>query len=141
MNTNLSITNWWLIYHVSMATLYFLTNNYLFKINNRNTRTWCETCLKLTIKTPCSSVSVVEQVSIGGVISFKQIELYVWWRSDYWSTLKSCKVGVSVFGWFLVIPPSAGWFWAISDYFMIYTIYMIYFFQLYSYHLKAFSSR
>ena len=128
MNTNLSITNWWLIYHVSMATLYFLTNNYLFKVNNRNTRTWCETCLKLTIKTPCSSVSVVEKVSIGSVISFKQIELYVWWRSDYWSTLKSRKVGVSVFGWFLVIPPSAGWFWAISDYFMIYTIYIIHFF-------------
>ena len=128
MNTNLSITNWWLIYHVSMATLYFLTNNYLFKVKNRNTRTWCETCLKLTIKTPCSSVSIVEQVSIGGVISFKKIELYVWWRSDYWSTLKSCKVGVNVFGWFLVIPPSTGWFWAISDYFMIYTICIIHFF-------------
>ena len=54
---------------------------YLFKINNRNTRTRCEICLKLTIKTPerhpcsthmftpyftpCSSVSIVnfEQVN------------------------------------------------------------------------------
>ena len=24
--------------------------NYMFKVNNRNTRTWCETCSKLTIK-------------------------------------------------------------------------------------------
>ena len=27
-------------------------NIYLFKVNNRNTRTRCETCSKLTIKTP-----------------------------------------------------------------------------------------
>ena len=53
---------------------------------------------------------------------------------------KSSKAGVSAFGWFLVILPGTGWFWAISDYFMIYTIYMIYFSQIYSYHLKAFSS-
>ena len=26
--------------------------NYMFKVNNRNTRTWCEICSKLTIKTP-----------------------------------------------------------------------------------------
>ena len=26
--------------------------NYMFKVNNRNTRTRCETCSKLTIKTP-----------------------------------------------------------------------------------------
>ena len=24
----------------------------MFKVNNRNTRTWCETCSKLTIKIP-----------------------------------------------------------------------------------------
>ena len=51
-----------------MAALYFPTNNYLFKGNNRNTIKWSEICLKLTIKTPCSRVSVVEQVVIGGVI-------------------------------------------------------------------------
>ena len=41
---------------------------YLFKINNRNSRTMCEICSKLTIKTPddvidftnCSAVSTVE---------------------------------------------------------------------------------
>ena len=65
-----------------MGTLYFPTNNYMFKVNNRNTRAWCEICLKLTIKTSCSSVSAVEQVIIGGVISFKQIVLYVWWATD-----------------------------------------------------------
>ena len=48
----------------------------------------------------------------------------------YWnqSTFKSCMAGASAFGWFLVILPGVGWFWAISDYFMIYTFYMIYFF-------------
>ena len=25
---------------------------YLFKVNNRNAKTWCEICSKLTIKTP-----------------------------------------------------------------------------------------
>ena len=33
----------------------------MFKVNNRNTRTWCEICSKLTIKTPerrRSSVSI-----------------------------------------------------------------------------------
>ena len=112
-----------------------LKNSYLFKVNNRNTWIWFEISLKLTIKTQCSSVSVVNQVIIGGVISFKQFGLYVWWRSilfnivKNWNrtTFKSCKVALSAFGWFLVIPSSSGWFWAISDYFMIYTIYIIYF--------------
>ena len=45
-------------------------------------------------------------------------------------------VDASAFGQFLVIPIGVGWFWAISDYFMIYTSYAIYSFQLYSYHLK-----
>ena len=48
--------------------------NYMFKINNRNTRTRCKICSKLTIKTPercqftpCSSVSIVnfEQINAG----------------------------------------------------------------------------
>ena len=29
-----------------------LAGNYMFKVNNRNTRTRCEICSKLTIKTP-----------------------------------------------------------------------------------------
>ena len=38
---------------------------YMFKVNNRNTRKRCEICSKLTIKTPFSSVSIVnfEQVN------------------------------------------------------------------------------
>ena len=50
--------------------------NYMFKVNNRNTRTRCEICSKLIIKTPerrhcllvpCSSVSIVnfDQVNAG----------------------------------------------------------------------------
>ena len=30
----------------------FPAGNYMFKVNNRNTRTRCEICSKLTIKTP-----------------------------------------------------------------------------------------
>ena len=33
--------------------------NYLLKVKYRNTRTWCKICLKLKIKKPCPSVSVV----------------------------------------------------------------------------------
>ena len=33
---------------------------YLLKVSNRNTRKSCKTCSKLTINTPCSSVSVVD---------------------------------------------------------------------------------
>ena len=38
-----------------LETLYLRDNpagNYMFKVNNRNTRTRCEICSKLTIKTP-----------------------------------------------------------------------------------------
>ena len=30
---------------------YYRADNYMFKVNNRNTRTRCEICSKLTIKT------------------------------------------------------------------------------------------
>ena len=33
--------------------------NHLFKVNNRNTKTRYEICSKLTLKTPCSSVSSI----------------------------------------------------------------------------------
>ena len=38
---------------LSLLTRYFYpAGNYMFKVNNRNTRTRCEICSKLTIKTP-----------------------------------------------------------------------------------------
>ena len=61
--------------------------NYPLKVNNRNTRTRCEICSKLTIKIPerrqwpyftlCSSVSIVnfEQVNAGCVASIAQKEI------------------------------------------------------------------
>ena len=49
--------------------------------------------------------------------------------------------GASVFGQLLVIQPGTGWFWTITDDFMIYTIYMVYFLLLYWYHFEGFSSR
>ena len=35
--------------HLSQS---FTAGIYLFEVNNRNTKTWCEICLKLTIKIP-----------------------------------------------------------------------------------------
>ena len=69
----------------------FPAGNYLFKVNNRNIRTRCETCLKLTIKTPerrhwtyftpCSSVSIVnfEQVNAnwGDIAKFNTLRYFV----------------------------------------------------------------
>ena len=58
------------------------TGNYMFKVKNRNTRTRCEICSKLTIKVPerphCSSVSVVnfEHVIPGWVIYGKIYDKY-----------------------------------------------------------------
>ena len=63
-----------------------------FKVNNRNTRTWCEISLKLTIKTPWSNVSIIEQVIISVVISLTKIMLYVRWTADYRSYLLSLKI-------------------------------------------------
>ena len=46
--------------------LHPLTNNYLFKVNNKNTEKSCEICSKLTIKTlerrqwRCSNVFIVK---------------------------------------------------------------------------------
>ena len=56
-------------------TFLFPADIYMFKVNNRNTRTRCKICSKLTIKTPerrhtpCSSVSNVnsEQVNASWV--------------------------------------------------------------------------
>ena len=48
--------------------------NYLFKVNNRNTRARCETCSKLTIKTPkglpwwCSGVFIVNSEHISHLV-------------------------------------------------------------------------
>ena len=65
----ISINDYASIHHI------FPAGNCMFKVNNRNTRTWCEICSKLTIKipelwayfTPCPSVSIVnfEQVNAG----------------------------------------------------------------------------
>ena len=40
---------------IKLVSFTFIENpsgNYIFKVNNRNTRAWCEICLKLTTKTP-----------------------------------------------------------------------------------------
>ena len=46
------------LFHLTLSTKHLTLTNafpasiYLFKVNNRNTRTRCEICSKLTIKTP-----------------------------------------------------------------------------------------
>ena len=69
------------IRHTAATLILFPAGNYMFKVNNRNTRARCEICLKLTIKipewrqrlwtyfTPCSRVSVAnfEHVNTGCV--------------------------------------------------------------------------
>ena len=35
-----------------LSRYYYPAGNYMFKVNNRNTRTRCDICSKLTIKTP-----------------------------------------------------------------------------------------
>ena len=84
----------------------YSAGNYLFKVINRNTRTKCEICLKLTMKTPkrrcwrrfgvfnvnyedishlCSSVSIAnfEQVNTGWVV-FSRIK--IWFSSVFGPT-------------------------------------------------------
>ena len=128
---------------------YFPTKNYLFNVINKNIRAWCKTCPKLTIKTSerrpgrqfhnmfrcfrCwlgatnyqrgyffQAKSVLQVVNVRWWILFNIVR--------YWNQtmFKSCMAGA--FDWFFVILPGVGWFWAISDYFMIFTIYMISFF-------------
>ena len=37
---------------MELPGVHYTAGNYMFKVNNRNTRTRCEICSKLTIKTP-----------------------------------------------------------------------------------------
>ena len=54
-------------------------NSYLFKVNNRNTRTRCEICSKLTVKTPerRSSVSIVDFEQVNADWSRNRSELWI----------------------------------------------------------------
>ena len=57
-------------------------NNYMFKVNSRNTKTRCEICSNLTIKTPegrqlrCSGVFIVNfepPCSSVSIVNFEQV--------------------------------------------------------------------
>ena len=45
--------------YVSEKISIFPAGNYMFKVNNRNGRKRFEVCPRLTLKTPCSRVSIV----------------------------------------------------------------------------------
>ena len=45
----------------------------MFKVNNRNTRTWCETCSELTIKIPERSLTYFTPYSSVSIVNFEQV--------------------------------------------------------------------
>ena len=60
-------------------------SNHMFKVNNRNTRTRCKICSKLTIKTPeksllslyCSLQTYFITYSSAFIVNFKQVNVWV----------------------------------------------------------------
>ena len=64
-----------------------IAGNYMFKVKNRNTRTGCEICSKLTIKTPERRPFKME-VFVKTVNCFQPLTIFVkspildWRRSD-----------------------------------------------------------
>ena len=47
---------------------------YMFKVNNRNNRTRCEICSKLTIKTlECSKLAIKTPCSIVSIVNFEHV--------------------------------------------------------------------
>ena len=63
--------------------------NYMFKVSNRNTRTRCEICSKLTIKTPerrlLGSNNLIEAVTHGIMVASVQV------IESAWTGLLECK--------------------------------------------------
>ena len=53
--------------HILTVSCNISAGNYMFKVNNRNTRTRCEICSKLTIKI----LLTFEQVNAGWVITMR----------------------------------------------------------------------
>ena len=51
-NKNFTILNFAKRKMILYSSTTIPAGNYMFKVNNRNTRTRCEICSKLTIKTP-----------------------------------------------------------------------------------------
>ena len=47
---------------LALVQFYKPARNYIFKVSNRNTRTRCEKCLKLTINTPERRNDIVNDV-------------------------------------------------------------------------------
>ena len=52
----------------------FAANKYMFKVNNRNTKKWCEICSKLTIKTP----DVNDIVLVSLILTLNIFHTFLW---------------------------------------------------------------
>ena len=64
--------------------------NYIFKVNNRNTRTRCEICSKLTIKTP-------ERHHMGSLRCSIHLSRCIHWRSKFSEpSVHYCFEGIAV---------------------------------------------
>ena len=84
-------------------------NNYMFKVNNRNTRIRCKICSKLTIKTPkrrhwrLSGVFIINFKHILNIfVNFKQVNTgwESWWLRDlYVLSLLDCIPLVVLKNW------------------------------------------
>ena len=124
---------------------YFLTNNYLFQVINKNTRAWCKICPKLTAK--LSLVYLLLTLNIFHtmvqciycwleatnyqrglrVVNVRRSILFNITRNWNQTTFKSCVVGASTFYWFLVILHGVGWFYDDLYYFgLFYNLYYLY---------------
>ena len=120
----------------------YQVSTYLLKVSNRNIRTWCETCSKLTIKTPKrrqwlkpltifakSSIVDVRPDSMGWSLGLVladvfMVELKIYFHSRYIRRLKVFTAGkVSVFGVFLVLISShLDWMRRDTEYLSIFSL-------------------
>ena len=109
---------------------FYPVGNYMFKVNNRNTRTCCLYCWLWTYFRPCSSVSIVnfEQVNAGVVtsmivlqciscVSVIEFTVKIVWLAlifpvvDFRFSVSFICVSVKIFPWFTIeVIPWSGEF-------------------------------
>ena len=60
----------------------FPAGNYMFKVNNRNTRTRCEICTKLTIKRPEQRQAISDHIIIP--VNFEDVKFCYLFKVNLW---------------------------------------------------------
>ena len=87
LNAPLLIINKFDLCFSSWTTITFPVDKYLFKVNNRNTRTGCKICSKLTIKIP--KLGTYFTCFTFFIVNFEQLNAN--WGKDYFLTNKIVK--------------------------------------------------